>query len=228
MPTCCPPIRKHWKAWRWDFSKSSRAALREHRPVSGKLLCVWQRRHPTLAPHGPQLIRWRLIERAKPDFDLSRAIGDAEQRGPAGKKGQKCRASVAAFPLAVSPSTVTLSARQIAFAVNGAPLSLRHVVQWHRPTRTGSPRASIRMHPQLQDAVLITLVTPRSCPSSSRIACKTTFARNRLPIFSEPPAFAFELPVGTCQADAFDAIPARGAVVEFLEALELVGSTRGG
>jgi hypothetical protein len=32
-------------------------------------------------------------------------------------------------------------------------------------------------------------------------------------IFSDPPAFAFELPVGTRQADAFDAIPARGAVV---------------
>jgi hypothetical protein len=69
---------------------------------------------------------------------------------------------VVSFQLAVSPSTVMLSARQIAFVVNGAPLSLRQVVQWHRPTRTGSPRASIRMAPQLHDAVLIRL------PSVSR------------------------------------------------------------
>jgi hypothetical protein len=50
---------------------------------------------------------------------------------------------------------VTSSARQIALAVNGAPLCFRQVAQWHSPTLTGSPRASIRTAPQLHDAVLI-------------------------------------------------------------------------
>jgi hypothetical protein len=89
------------------------------------------------------------MQRAKPDFDLSCAFGDAEQRGS--EDGHKCRASVASFRLAISPSTVTLPAGRVGLAVNGAPPFLRQVVQWHRPTRTGSPRASIRMTTQLHE-----------------------------------------------------------------------------
>jgi hypothetical protein len=41
------------------------------------------------------------------------------------------------------------------FDVNGAPLPLRQVVQWHRPTLTGWPLVSIRIEPQLQVAVRV-------------------------------------------------------------------------
>jgi hypothetical protein len=50
----------------------------------------------------------------------------------------------------------------MAFAVYGAPLSLRQVVQWHRPILMGGPLASIRMAPQLQLAVRVSgMITPR-------------------------------------------------------------------
>jgi hypothetical protein len=91
-----------------------RAALREQRPVSGKLFRIRQHRQPALAPHGPQLIRGRqvgrrLIERAKPD-SIS-PVPSATPNNADPQDGQKCRASVASFQLAVSPSTVTRSAR---------------------------------------------------------------------------------------------------------------------
>jgi hypothetical protein len=66
--------------------------------------------------------------------------------------------AVASFQLAVSPRIVTSSARQMAFVVNGAPLSFLQVVQWHRPTLTGWPLASIRMAPQLQVAVRVQVI----------------------------------------------------------------------
>jgi hypothetical protein len=72
--------------------------------------------------------------------------------------GQKCRATVAAFQFDVFPSTVTLSAVQMAFAVNGAPLPLRQVVQWHRPILTGGPFAMIRTEPQLHVATWIAVM----------------------------------------------------------------------
>jgi hypothetical protein len=40
-------------------------------------------------------------------------------------------------------------------AVNGAPLALRQVVQWHRPTLTGWPLVSIRIEAQLQLAAWV-------------------------------------------------------------------------
>jgi hypothetical protein len=43
----------------------------------------------------------------------------------------------------------------MALAVTAEPLCFRHVVQWHSPTLTGSPRASIRTAPQQHDPVLI-------------------------------------------------------------------------
>jgi hypothetical protein len=39
--------------------------------------------------------------------------------------------------------------------VKGAPLSLRQVVQWHRPTLTGWPLVSIRIEAQAQLAVRV-------------------------------------------------------------------------
>ncbi len=80
--------------------------------------------------------------------------------------GQKCRASVAAFQFDVFPSTVTQSAVQMAFTVNGAPLSLRQVVQWHRPILTGGPFAMIRTEPQLQVAMRVVVM---ACSSSVRV-----------------------------------------------------------
>jgi hypothetical protein len=72
--------------------------------------------------------------------------------------GQKCRATVAAFQFDVFPSTVTQSAVQTAFAVNGAPLALRQVAQWQRPILTGGPFATIRTEPQLQVAIGIAVM----------------------------------------------------------------------
>ena len=90
--------------------------------------------------------------------------------------------------LAVSPRTVTSVAPQMPLAVNGVPLALRQVVQWHRPTRAGWPRASIRMAPQLQLAVrvsgMIHLLRRWCCSQTlERVGITVfparTFARNR-------------------------------------------------
>jgi hypothetical protein len=81
--------------------------------------------------------------------------------------GQKCRATVAAFQFDVLPSTVTQSAAQMALTVNGAPLPLRQVVQWHRPTTlTGGPFAISRTEPQLQVAMRVAVM---ACSSSGRV-----------------------------------------------------------
>jgi hypothetical protein len=39
--------------------------------------------------------------------------------------------------------------------VTTEPICFRHVMQWHSPTLTGSPRASIRTATQQHDPVLI-------------------------------------------------------------------------
>ena len=44
------------------------------------------------------------------------------------------------------------------FVENGAPLSFRHVVQWHRPIRIGWLRVVMRTEPQLQLAVRVVVV----------------------------------------------------------------------
>src|SRR3984885_12197774 len=80
--------------------------------------------------------------------------------------GQKCRATVAAFQFDVFPSTVTQSAAQMALTVNGAPLPLRQVVQWHRPTLTGGPFAIRRTEPQLQVAMRVAVM---ACSSPVRV-----------------------------------------------------------
>ena len=63
---------------------------------------------------------------------------------------QKCRLSVPADQLAVSPKTAKSLSRQTPNAMNGPPVSFRQVPQWHSPARTGGPFVAIRTAPQLQ------------------------------------------------------------------------------
>jgi hypothetical protein len=105
-----------------------------------------------LAPDRPGLVggreEVRLVESPELDLDLVRRI-PVEHLGAAGGQKQRSPSGVA-DQLLISPLIVTRSAAKIAKALKALPLSLRQVMQWHRPTRFGSPQASKVSCPQAQ------------------------------------------------------------------------------